>query len=60
MSLRRALMLTALRGLNLDGLSRSLPAAPTSTVVEREFTLTGANVSAKGEVISGYEFEHDS
>jgi hypothetical protein len=30
-----------------------LPAAPTSTVVEREFILTGANVSATGEVTDG-------
>jgi hypothetical protein len=37
-----------------------LPTAPTSTVVEREFILTGANVSATGEVTDGQEFEHDS
>jgi hypothetical protein len=30
-----------------------LPTAPTSTVVEREFILTGANVSATGEVTDG-------
>jgi hypothetical protein len=29
-------------------------------VVEREFILTGANVSATGEVTDGQEFEHDS
>jgi hypothetical protein len=37
-----------------------LPAAQTSTEVEREFILTGANLSATGEVTEGYEFEHDS
>jgi hypothetical protein len=31
----------------------TLPAALTSTVVEREFFLTGANVGAMGEVIDG-------